>query len=767
MNKLLGTVSLLVVAAAGIWLLDPWAEDPTPDPSTVDLPGSSTPPEKLRGDVEPDDAEPSESSQNRVEMDRTSAAPPPADAEASPHPLTILVRDAAERPAPNIPVCMAVQLGHGWRVLWRGRTTAEGSARIDDVRDEAEQYRENVVVAVNLPSTERARRQIDPDDPPREPVVFTLPPLGRVEVVLEHPEDSLLSGARVRIANAEAERRDVPGDVQVVHETSGGRALIDVALGLSLRVTGQLEASNLSRDKVIEGPRSSGETVLVHLDMRAQKPMLVARLRDEDGAWVEKRSLDTKMSAERSGSSSSYRFSVRTDPAGWVRLELTDDLGDGAQRRLEFSDPRRGAAVRVEVPAVLQAGENHLGALTLKPPPLLCAGIVEDRSGKPIAGASIRIQRKKWHDRSKPQGFYWRSVDIPAVQTGAAGRFEVRGDGGDDELGISLSHKSYLPLGNQPFTTGARELRFVLDLGGALVGRLLLGEDLPRRSVSIRLALPGHLTDETSADADGRFRFDSLDPGAVDAEVRLYGRAEPVLVVSGITIRGGEDNVDPRLQDVDLTGDVRRIRFSIHDDAGGPIHDAMALMLSAGTKAKRFEGWFVETGRGDILATHAPLDLFVFAEGFCSETIQNLQDGQRIRLRPAQRLRVRVPAAVVAAAAPLVLVAQIRPEQRPFARGSRFELRGEHRTSSMSGGVPWSSALTGRVENGTVVLSVPSAGRHQLRWFLDEPRGGDRQPIQRDGEAVVESLDVVARAGEQVHTAGLRAEDVTGSVRGR
>lgn len=655
--------------------------------------------------------------------------------------IRILVQDAVGQPAAKIPVVLAIRRGDLWRQLWESETNDEGIAEIEhlqqllSVSNNRPDAKSETAAFVTLPFAERPRADVNLLDPPADPVVIQLPPVGSVEVVLEHPDPTRLSDARVHLANEDA-AQDGLHWLNLDRAAEGGRAVFDhVGLGLQLKVTGQLRGGNVSSTVEAMGPTAPGQRVVVRVALTAGEPVLVAELRNEAGELLRSVSLSSKVKAKKGGSSSSSGFTTQTDKNGRIHIEVEDGFGTKAERSLQFTlegSPIR--TVRVEVPPI-HPGENDLGVLTLRPPPLVCSGRVTNRGGDPIANADVQIYRKVVYDANLPRGFFWEGADVPGTATNARGEFSITGILAAVEHGISIEAPRYLAIERQPFTIGSAGLQFTMNEAAALSGSLLIGGTFLQKHIRIEVVNSARER-ETNEDlkSNGKFRFDELYPGNVDLRVRLLGGPAPVYERNGIEVVAGEET---KLGDIDLTDTVHKISFRVRDRDGRPARDAIAVVRHPGNK--NIEGVFLDAGRGQVLSPAETVNVLVYGEGFRNARVDGVRDGQEIELAPAHEITIQLPQGVTPPQGKVALSVEMVSHQKVLEQGTRVEIRSANRTSSMSGSVPWQRTKRGVVDaGGAAVVRLPDSGRYELRWTVKRTSGGTMQTVSVDPPQIIE-----------------------------
>lgn len=646
--------------------------------------------------------------------------------------LKVLVQDDRGIPQRAIPVALLIELAPGFsRSLSQGETDGNGNITIKRWQQLGRLFGKDgegvrVSVAIALPFVEQPRADIDVLAPPSGPVVLTLPPTGSVEVLLDHPDHSWLTGARVQISPTNVRRRG--GYARHAEQIAeNGRAVFErVGLGLKLQVSTKRQSGHVPAETEADGPVFSGQRVVVRVGMTSSKPVIVAELRDEKAQLLRSARLKTRIEAEKDGSRSLGSRTSRTDENGRIYIEVTDGLGLDATRSLQFvleGNPTK--MVKVTVPEV-QPGENDLGVLTLNPPPLICSGTVTNQRGEPVAGATIKVYRK--HVRSPgPDGFYWRSLRLPTIKTDPDGKFSVAAIVEQEDHALSISTPDYLPINLEPFGVGAAGLIFVMQSAASLSGKLVFdGEIVPRHwEVVVEHHEKGRANKEPSR--GGEFRFKSLRPGMADVRVRMFGDPHPVFERAGVVLRAGEES---ELGEIDLQNRFHSITFHVQDNEGRAADGVAALVMHEGNQ--KFEGAFVDDGSATVMSRAETVNLVLYSESdpnYRSLRVDGVRDGQKIVMAKAHEVVVQLPPGVRLPGGGTTLGIRLWPrDANPQAtRGPMsVKIRGRSQTSSSSGSgePPWIQPGHDTFDgSGPAVVRVMSSGKYSVGLTLSNAEG--------------------------------------------
>ncbi len=186
---------------------------------------------------------------------------------------------------------------------------------------------------------------------------------------------------------------------------------------------------------------------------------------------------------------------------------------------------------------------DHDVTLRLGANPLSCSGTVADPDGRPLAGAQVSVWVLR---RGEGEGTHWMAFspfddDFPPATTDAQGHFDLRGFPPDVNVSLTaVAEGRERGTTEDPVPAGATGIKFVLDLGASISGRVTLnGEPVSRVRVDCDGQAPGHEGGIARSQADGTYRLDHLSPDTYT--VALF-RAEDIVAppLTGISVKAGE-----------------------------------------------------------------------------------------------------------------------------------------------------------------------------------------------------------------------------------
>ena len=573
--------------------------------------------------------------------------------------VAVQVVDADGRPQLGVPTTVRIYEGGESMDTLGARTHApDGIAVIGglDILLNQKADAPHAKAALALPLAERVEDGFDLEEPPEEPVVLVLPPVGKVVVnVVDADGEPVDAPFQVMLRSAEGEEERAEEYWSEPLQFAGGMlARADegqavfpwVGLDLQLDVLVRMEATEATAFARRPGPTRAGEAVSLTLQPRMARPVLVGVVLMPGGEPLRDATLRADFRPE---SGRPFQRLLRTDAAGRFRLVLEPVSGiPEADAKLVLNhEARPGATLSATVgfTSYPETGAPlDLGAIALAEPAVLLAGRVRDPTGKGVPGAMVFIERRPRRDA--PHQDSWISVRDP-VRTGADGSFAVDGrpDPGDYRIRTRASGWQDTVV---QVRAGEQGIEIILEAEARLEGSLILDDDRSEMQFALILhtRLPGQSPEERPRSQaqrpgeDGRFRWTRLAPGTAEFELRVQETQQLLLRVDGIELISGRTTRDPRLQEIDLRGMFRTVTLTAVDAGGSPVRAARAWFLERGAQGSRQylsskDGVF----RVPVRSGDAPW-VQVYADGHRSVVVDDLSADREVLLPKAPTLRV-------------------------------------------------------------------------------------------------------------------------------
>lgn len=594
--------------------------------------------------------------------------------------VEIVARFADSTPA-TIPVALRHQpKSNDTDTIWRGSTDQAGRVLVRHfqllrraaAKGQPEGFRERFAAMACLPTEPLTLTEFAGRPASDEPVLLEVPDLGAVEVRLTcHSGKPLLSSARIGFGAERRARKPgaFPSSRSLLHQSVSkpvGQAPVQLPfaqVGQPLRIYARYPSDRrASYSQSAAGPSERGETAAVVIRPLPQHAVLAGRLLDLTGNGI-------------GGSRTSVTIWKDDQIHTTTTIDTIDDgrwdcvltgREEAARWRIEFrrehpvsgdDAPKRWLGAIVDLPPWPGGTRVDLGDIRLEPLPPLCAGVVVDDLGQPVAGATITIEQLRpgngnsgARNRGRTERVLlnelrlqveasrsvrfssngspgpresWRRLNNLRTRTGADGTFVVEATMPPGKIRVKADTDKHfartvdLPEPNQ-------NLHVQLDRNGILGGRVLLPEWLPDRAVTMTLEPVEESrrrgetrSDRVSMRRGGRFRIEPLRPGAYTLLVKMRGLRAPMARIEGFFVKPG-DNRDPRLEPLDLSNALHVYRLRALDQGGqpmdldGPIHARLQHADGSWSEA----GFRWQNGKAELITAHQTAELTFFGRGF-------------------------------------------------------------------------------------------------------------------------------------------------------
>lgn len=644
------------------------------------------------------------------------------------HSLTVEVVDGAGRPVPGATV---VLFDEGDPLRWS--TDGDGRVRLPKLEALVPDTYEGllrVAMAGGARSTPESV-EFTLESIPREPVRFVVEECGSVVVELV----DLQGRARDLDGHAQLEidpaSRAGPSEVLqavpgLTAELRHGRAVFTgIGLGLSLDVFVEPERyGNQWRRSV--GPTLPGEEVLVRIaTLGAARPIARGRVHGvpDDG---------TGRLGGASSTGAAFGDAVEAD--GPFEAYLTDVVFDVELDSLRGPwtltlERKGGERLRAEVLPRIDEVERVLdfGDVQLVPLTALATLHAVDDAGRALSHAAIEIEGVAGRAGSCDESGTCRL-------TGESVRFPLR---------VRATGQGTLASAWAVLDAPGRELTLVVPRAAELRGRLVLPTGYYNNDGELDLdlgvepddALAKPARHSTSPDADGEFRFNSLEPGRGALTVAysgttLHERADIALVGGQVT----------ELEPIDLAARLHRFELAFELEDGAPWRGGHLEFVA---RAGELPTWITigREGRALVFAAELEtLDLWVAALGARPTRFEDVRDGDRLVLPRGLSLRLRL-AAGLSVPDPLVLSVDANRVDEEVGEDEQHDVyQGED------------VAPVALAPDGTALIEVPWPGEYELIWHVSD---GEKEIYL--GVHPSEPLRIQGEAGDPVEVSLPRA----------
>lgn len=636
--------------------------------------------------------------------------------------FTVQVLDSTRQPAPDVSL----------RATFASRTEPERESGLEPWRTRADgrfvakhvqTWSDRIAprgamlpasIVTDLPGID-ARGEVDVANPPTEPVVLTLPPAGAIEVTVRDALGQPVAGERYELTEDVAKPERADG---ATTDKAGIARFPFVGLARQWRLLREHTAPH--RAKVVEGPRAAGEVVRVLLQPDAAPALTGQLLRD--GVAVANTAFTISTAFGSNKTDAEGRFRVAVD-AGWrdkmiSQLDVCTVSADGYDGSI--------ATWRGDV--VLSIGEHDLGALTLQPDAVVCAGQLIAPAGEPLSPDLRLGVELATPPAQAPSG---RLSLRP--RRDADGHFTFYGDAptGAVQLTVETSNH-YLPVPPVPFVVGARDLRIELHRGGSVRASIVAGSQLAAFSLQPMLvpigqpvAMPDYARFQPRFDPrmpndhefvsaeplETAYTWPSLAPGHYRLEIGTRCVHRPILVIQDVVVVDGQRNEEPRLQHLEVPG-LRTIDITLPQVVDGPptaMGHGVIFVLEGEEPGEQC--WQIDDRTAHFAATQ-PLDLLVRMPGYRDRTVRGIVADQTIELAPGLPVTLRCEAFSPPVGSTVTLALECLDDALTTRGPAVYSAAGAHgRTYRMPQG-------KAAVAAGAAKLLLSAAGRYRVTGSL-------------------------------------------------
>jgi hypothetical protein len=489
-------------------------------------------------------------------------------------------------------------------------------------------------------------------------IVLTAPGCGAIEVEVHYGGRRIENNAEVMLTLSMEHPEFLSDaffrDTLLSKSTTLGVARFNsVPPGLRLNVRVLHGERDVQASEPLSGPTYLGEVVRRTIDL-ANEVQVSFRVLDAAGLALSNSPLALELGMwEPDGSGGGIGTQATTDAEGRCAIDWSQKLRAGHHFTLTVrprsDDPARTASLgvaRLRIDEPFHPGHNDLGDLQLVPPPLLVAGTIVTRDGKPVADTKFTVVARNRDERSRPH--------FQSTASDAEGRFVCRADDPTGEILATVRAAGFVGPEPMAITSGATNLEFVLSRGATVIATCQLPADFDEASLSATLTArdaPGRVritNSDSSLEAkrtDRELRFERVPSGTYDFALHV-GAVSSVVAIPNIVIEmgDGETVLDPRLQDLELTHELKSITVTVLGRDGSAIADACGVMQRSPARSNRadwVEGKLDAGGALRFTVGASAATILIGAEGFRPALRENVDADLMVRLDPELDVTIR------------------------------------------------------------------------------------------------------------------------------
>jgi len=655
--------------------------------------------------------------------------------------LRVLVVDAQGQPVPGTRLSCIVRSTKQNKTetkKWKlGSTNADGHLERRHLQLDTRRWidpdltLEPVHIVAEVPGTDAKTRSFDLRAPPSGILRLELPSLGAVAIAITDAGGRSV-GPGKRIEMRLAEKKSGRALWRGTTDDHGRMRIAAIPVGLRLHVRGWVQREIVSKE--FTGPTVAGQVVPVPLSLPAGMATLQGRLLNSDGGVEAKRRvllvLRHRLTLRRSGETivREHRAEAVTDGGGRFFFALNSYLV-GKPLAHAAIVPRQTKSSRLIArfasPAMLVAGHNDAGDVTLTPAPVVVSGQVVDRDGPVTKGVEAFIERAFVWTRNGEQREFWRRTSL-TVEVSMGG-FRAYGYPIADKLRLRVRASGFQPVEPIGFTPG-QNVTVRVQRAATLEAVVLANPKLPAERLRLTLGNGSHtFTGKLVSSENGRlrYRWDQLSPGSYVATARAWSFSRPLVTIAGIRVEIGRQNHDPRLDGIDLR-QLRVIELRVLDASGKPIQRAAVFHVQP-DRSRRKEAFGVADGRLQFVADR-PLDLEIVAPRHRHERLSQVFADTEVRLTGADPCQLIVKPAQPLPSLPADTKVMVYLRAISGAPAERYAFNGSRRALPIRRFLRQRNPFETLASAGTTTISGLEPGSYEIRVYVRV--GRNYRPVQ-------------------------------------
>ncbi|MBC8406635.1 MAG: carboxypeptidase regulatory-like domain-containing protein [Planctomycetes bacterium] len=412
-----------------------------------------------------------------------------------------------------------------------------------------------------------------------------------------------------------------------------------VGLNASLKVAVNSE-SYRKTEFIVEGPKTAGEIKVINVVV-SPNPTLSGIALHPNGEPFANQELLLEI---RASSHEADRIKITTKQDGsWIlaqRKMAVDNKYESVPISIKANSEAFGLCIAAaELPLDYQDQNFDMGEIRIEKLALLFSGRILDPSGKPISLAHVTLSPGSLAASKSEPG---RRRSNLHAQIDEDGQFFFEDHGNShNSYHILISSYGYTTV-KQDIVVGTENAVFKLQKPGRLKGTILLADGLGTDDLRIQLGnqrLDSYGGLEPKANLSTIGLNAKLDEGK-DYELVIKTRLrEVVFQLPGIRFDGTGDIEPPQLQPLDLRTSLNSIQFEVYDPNANPLP---ATVFLYGNKSST--SLYPPSSKSRVVVLRPIEQVRISAVGYCDALLENVWSEQRVTLRPASEVTIRIPA---------------------------------------------------------------------------------------------------------------------------
>ncbi len=484
---------------------------------------------------------------------------------------------------------------------------------------------------------------------PTETLELRLPPTGSIAlrtVDLDGRPFTHPVRADLRLHDAES----VPWARLSERKAQNQTEIVFPFVGLGLRFTARCRLDDSDFRWTLppfSGPINAGERVTIDVVVAPKEGMLFGRLLDRDSKPLAG-ARPTFLINSGAGRLEGEEVVLDKDGRFHLPYQVRDKHRGPFRLEIRHDDVKPIAGLVMALPRIPAGRVPDLGDLHIEDFGRIAFGTVTDDVGQPLRGANVQLQRQRDVGGEQPRLAF---VDEAFVtdRTDASGRYELYGTLEPGRYRLRVQAKNHFPHDSRDLRAG-EQLDLQLLRNSKVVGTVLTPAWLPSRNLRIVLQSvldPKFRREDQIHDYKGKkyIYFDRVRPGTYTVSIRVQDFPDPIQRIDALEIRPGQQDLHPRLRDIDLGVLLHRFEVTAVDENGRamrPSWPLLARIVRPGGQSSLI-GFPWKGPKLEVISTTPDLHVVPLADGYQADPVVLVAGINQLQFRKVPPVILHLP----------------------------------------------------------------------------------------------------------------------------